>query len=58
MCKLVEMLIIICTYFSAQGFEARGTPISDRLSTWANLLDSISHVGPLTTNPIQVAARS
>ena len=25
-----------------------------RLTTWENLLDSISHVGPLTTNPIQV----
>ena len=36
-----------------QGFEARGTDISIRQTTWDNLLDSISHVGPLTTNPIQ-----
>ena len=36
-----------------QGFESRGTDISNKLSTWENLLDSISHVGPLTTNPIQ-----
>ena len=36
-----------------QGFESRGTEISTRLTTWDNLLDSISHVGPLTTNPIQ-----
>ena len=36
-----------------QGFESRGTEISARLTTWDNLLDSISHVGPLTTNPIQ-----
>ena len=28
-----------------------------RLTTWENLLDSISHVGPLTTNPIQVKLR-
>ena len=36
-----------------QGFESRGTEISNKLSTWENLLDAISHVGPLTTNPIQ-----
>ena len=36
-----------------EGFESRGTTLSDRLTTWDNLLDSISHVGPLTTNPIQ-----
>ena len=36
-----------------KGFESRGTSLSDRLTTWDNLLDSISHVGPLTTNPIQ-----
>jgi hypothetical protein len=42
---------LIFKYF--QGFESRGTDISNKLSTWENLLDSISHVGPLTTNPIQ-----
>ena len=39
--------------FNIQGFESRGTEISVRLTTWANLLDAVSHVGPLTTNPIQ-----
>ena len=39
--------------FLFQGFESRGTLISDKLTSWDNLLDSISHVGPLTTNPIQ-----
>ena len=23
------------------------------LNTWANLLDSVSHVGPLTSNPME-----
>ena len=36
-----------------QGFETRGTEISRRLTAWENLLDSVSHVGPLTTNPIE-----
>ena len=36
-----------------QGFETRGTEISKRLTAWENLLDSVSHVGPLTTNPIE-----
>ena len=39
--------------FLFKGFESRGTLISDKLTSWDNLLDSISHVGPLTTNPIQ-----
>ena len=39
--------------FNIQGFESRGTEISVRLTTWDNLLEYISHVGPLTTNPIQ-----
>ena len=34
-----------------QGFETRGTIISSRLTAWENLLDSISHIGPLTNNP-------
>ena len=42
-----------CCNIALQGFESRGTEISARLTTWDNLLDSISHVGPLTTNPIQ-----
>ena len=36
-----------------QGFETRGTPISDRLVAYENLLDSVSHLGPLTTNPLE-----
>ena len=36
-----------------QGFETRGTPISARLSAWSNLVDSISHAGPLTANPLE-----
>ena len=36
-----------------QGFETRGTDISRRLTAWENLLDSVSHVGPLTTNPLE-----
>lgn len=35
------------------GFETRGTPISARLSAWSNLVDSISHAGPLTANPLE-----
>ena len=38
---------------SFQGFETRGTPISARLSAWSNLVDSISHAGPLTANPLE-----
>jgi hypothetical protein len=33
------------------GFETRGTLISSRLTAWENLLDSVSHIGPLTNNP-------
>ena len=36
-----------------QGFETRGTVISRRLISWENLLESVSHVGPLTTNPLE-----
>merc|ERR1719278_1437809 len=59
---LLSVVSIICSLtlrvlpdFSdpQEGFESRGTEISVRLTTWDNLLDSISHVGPLTTNPIQ-----
>ena len=46
-------IFFVTTYCCWQGFESRGTEISAKLVTWANLLDSISHVGPLTTNPIQ-----
>jgi len=38
------------------GFETRGTAISNRLTAWENLLDSVSHVGPLTTNPLEASA--
>ena len=48
--KAIRWITVCCTL---QGFESRGTEISARLTTWDNLLDSISHVGPLTTNPIQ-----
>lgn len=27
--------------------------ISRRLTAWENLLDSVSHIGPLTTNPLE-----
>ena len=40
-------------FSSPQGFETRGTPISIGLTTWSNLLDSVSHLGPLTTNPLE-----
>ena len=43
----------IQTNVSSQGFETRGTPISARLSAWSNLVDSISHAGPLTANPLE-----
>merc|ERR1712141_163029 len=33
------------------GFETRDTLISIRLTAWENLLDSVSHIGPLTNNP-------
>ena len=36
-----------------QGFETRGTPIADGLTAWSNLLDGVSHLGPLTTNPLE-----
>ena len=36
-----------------QGFETRGTRISARLAAWSNLVDSISHAGPLTANPLE-----
>ena len=36
-----------------QGFETRGTIISRRLTAWENLLEAVSHVGPLTTNPLE-----
>lgn len=36
-----------------QGFETRGTSISNRLIAWQNLLDAVSHAGPLTTNPME-----
>ena len=39
--------------FSLQGFETRGTDIALRLTTWSNLLDFVSHLGPLTTNPME-----
>ena len=38
-----------------QGFETRGTRISARLAAWSNLVDSISHAGPLTANPLEGA---
>ena len=50
---LCILYTLVRTYSCWQGFESRGTEISAKLVTWANLLDSISHVGPLTTNPIQ-----
>ena len=46
-------MIGIQTNFAFQGFETRGTPISARLSAWSNLVDSISHAGPLTANPLE-----
>jgi hypothetical protein len=36
-----------------QGFETRGTVISRRLTAWENLLEAVSHIGPLTTNPLE-----
>merc|ERR1712074_128003 len=30
-----------------------GTLISSRLTAWENLLDSVSHIGPLTNNPAE-----
>ena len=47
------MYRLFTNFNNTQGFESRGTEISIRLTTWDNLLDAISHVGPLTTNPIQ-----
>ena len=47
--KLVKNAVLNFLIF--QGFESRGTEISDKLTTWTNLLDSVSHVGPLITNP-------
>ncbi len=43
-------------FFLLKGFETRGTEISRRLTAWENLLDSVSHVGPLTTNPLEAQA--
>jgi len=57
---LISSIAIICSLTlkdfpnfenPQEGFEARGTWISDRLTTWENLLDSVSHIGPLITNP-------
>eukprot|EP00094_Tigriopus_californicus_P007180 TCALIF_06912-PA protein Name:"Similar to disp Protein dispatched (Drosophila melanogaster)" AED:0.12 eAED:0.12 QI:365/0.5/0.6/0.8/0.75/0.8/5/0/324 len=35
------------------GFLTRGTEIARRLTAYENLLDSVSHIGPLTTNPLE-----
>ncbi|CAB4056112.1 unnamed protein product [Lepeophtheirus salmonis] len=35
------------------GFETRGTDISSRIIAWDNLIDSVSHLGPLTSNPME-----
>ncbi len=44
---------MLVLHIFSQGFETRGTPISAGLTAWSNLLDSVSHVGPLTTNPLE-----
>lgn len=37
----------------SQGFEARGTPLAQRLTAWYNLMKATGAQGELVDNPIE-----
>ena len=50
---VVLLFVFMVVFFPFQGFECRGTVLSQRATAWENLLRATRRTGPLVTNPLE-----